>query len=96
MANQRHSPQGDSEESQAVRAESKNEPAPRLWKRRSPGELGNRSAIPTFHSHDDELPVTFLMSRRVLPSNILKWLDTGRQYFFVTTILMSFTFFRWS
>src|ERR1035438_7980172 len=41
-------PPGDAEESSAVRAENGNESAPRLWKRRSPSELGNRSAIPTF------------------------------------------------
>src|ERR1035438_8024126 len=41
-------PAGNPEESQAVRAENGNESAPRLWKRRSPGKLGNRSAIPTF------------------------------------------------
>jgi hypothetical protein len=67
MANPRHSPQAMQKNRQRSGLKAEMNPRPGCGKdaRRASLEIAPR--FPLSHSHDDELPVTFLMSRRVLP-----------------------------
>ena len=67
MANSRHSPQAIQKNRRPSRAKAKMSPRPGCGKDARPASLEIAPRFPLSHSHDDELPVTFLMSRRVLP-----------------------------
>jgi len=67
MANQRHSPQAIQKNRQRSGPKAKMSPRPGCGKDARPASLEIAPRFPLSHSHDDELPVTFLMSRRTLP-----------------------------
>ena len=67
MANQRHSPQAIQKNRQRSGPKAKMSPRPGCGKDARQASLEIAPRFPLSHSHDDELPVTFLMSRRVLP-----------------------------
>jgi len=67
MANSRHSPQAIQKNRRPSRAKAKMSPRPGCGKDARPASLEIAPRFPLSHSHDDELPVTSLMSRRPLP-----------------------------
>ena len=67
MANSRHSPQAIQKNRRPSRAKAKMSPRPGCGKDARPASLEIAPRFPLSHSHDDELPVTSLMSRRALP-----------------------------
>jgi hypothetical protein len=68
MANQRHSPQAIQKNRKPVRCrKAKMSPRPGCGKDARPASLEIAPRFPLSHSHDDELKVTSLMSRRALP-----------------------------
>jgi hypothetical protein len=67
MASQRHSPQAIQKNRQRSGPKAKMSPRPGCGKDARPASLEIAPRFPLSHSHDDELPVTFLMSRRTLP-----------------------------
>jgi hypothetical protein len=67
MANRRLSPQATQKKRSLPAEQGKMSPRPRCGKDARQASLEIASRFPLSHSHDDELPVTFLMSRRVLP-----------------------------
>ena len=67
MANRRHSPQATQKKRNLPAEQEKMSPRPSCGKDARGASLEIASRFPLSHSHDDELPVTFLMSRRVLP-----------------------------
>jgi hypothetical protein len=67
MANRRHSPQATQKKRNLPAEQGKMSPRPGCGKDARGASLEIASRFPLSHSHDDELPVTFLMSRRVLP-----------------------------
>jgi hypothetical protein len=67
MANLRHSPQAMQKNRKLSGPKAKMSPRPGCGKDARPASLEIAPRFPLSHSHDDELPVTFLMSRRTLP-----------------------------
>ena len=67
MANPRHSPEAMQKKRKLSGPKTKMSPRPGCGKDARAASLEIASRFPLSHSHDDELPVTFLMSRRVLP-----------------------------
>jgi hypothetical protein len=67
MANQRHSPQAIQKNRKRSGPKAETSPRPGCGKDARPASLEIAPRFPLSHSHDDELPVTFLMSRRTLP-----------------------------
>ena len=67
MANPRHSPQAMQKKREPSGPKTKMSPRPGCGKDARQASLEIAPRFPLSHSHDDELPVTFLMSRRVLP-----------------------------
>ena len=67
MASRRHSPQALQKKRILPRAKTKMNPRPGCGKDARAASLEIAPRFPLSHSHDDELPVTSLMSRRVLP-----------------------------
>jgi len=78
QANPRHSPQAIQKNRQLSGPKAKMSPRPGWGKDARQASLEIAPRFPLSHSHDDELPVTFLMSDGSYQSNILKWLDTPR------------------
>ena len=67
LADQRHSPQAIQKNRKLSGPKAKMSPRPGCGKDARQASLEIAPRFPLSHSHDDELPVTFLMSRRVLP-----------------------------
>ena len=67
MANRRLSPQAIQKKRNLPAEQGKMSPHPGCGKDAREASLEIAPRFPLSHSHDDELPVTFLMSRRVLP-----------------------------
>jgi len=67
MANQRHSPQAIQKKRSLPVTKAKMSPRPGCGKDARPASLEIAPRFPLSHSHDDELKVTSLMSRRALP-----------------------------
>jgi hypothetical protein len=67
MANPRHSPQATQKSRKLSGPKAKMSPRPGCGKDARQASLEIAPRFPLSHSHDDELPVTFLMSRRVPP-----------------------------
>ncbi len=67
LANPRHSPQAIQKNRTLFGPKAKMSPRPGCGKDARAASLEIAPRFPLSHSHDDELPVTFLMSRRVLP-----------------------------
>ena len=67
MANQRHSPQAIQKNRKLSGPKAKMSPRPGCGKDARPASLEIAPRFPLSHSHDDGLPVTFVMSRRHHP-----------------------------
>ena len=67
LANLRHSPQAMQKNRKRSGLKTEMSPRPGCGKDARQASLEIAPRFPLSHSHDDELPVTFLMSRRVLP-----------------------------
>lgn len=67
MANPRHSPQASQKQRGASKTRAEMHPRPGCGKDARQASLEIAPRFPLSHSHDDELPVTFLMSRQTMP-----------------------------